>query len=243
MGSVQNPRKIAAPMVVAIVLVGAAALMDVRVAAWVHARELGPAVRESRIAWWVKRPGDFRFTLVLGAVLIAINRKHWRGAVLMLASGAMGGLLYTLVKWSVGRTRPFPRHVAFVPAFELHPFPLGLRGLWKADNLAFPSGHACLAFATAMALAMLYPRGKWWFFAGALAVGREGGLEGAHYPSDVAGGAMLGIAGTFISAWLLKKVEERQLRRQASAGGAMPDTPTDGDRGNVEGRDGVIPTG
>jgi membrane-associated phospholipid phosphatase len=226
-----NLGKIAFFLLAACALILAAAATDVRVAAWVHARDLGPRVRASRIAWFIKSPGDFRSTLILAAALIAINFKYWRSAVLLALSGITAGLFYSIVKWTAGRTRPFPRHAAFVPAFELHPFPLGLRGLWNADNLAFPSGHACLAFATAMALSMVFPRGKWWFFLAALAVGAERVLEGAHYPSDVAGAAILGIAAAYLSALILRKLEERQLRRQTSGDAAVA-SPTI-DRDNV----------
>jgi membrane-associated phospholipid phosphatase len=207
----------------------AAATTDVRVAAWVHARDLGPQVRVSRIARFIKSPGDFRFTLILAAVLITINFKYWRSAVLLALSGIIAGLFYSIVKWTAGRTRPFPRHAAFVPAFELHPFPLGLRGLLKADNLAFPSGHACLAFATAMALSMVFPRGRWWLFLAASAVGAERVLEGAHYPSDIAGAAILGIAAAYVSAVILRRLEERQLRRKASGDAAIASSTIDRD--------------
>ena len=141
-----------------IVLLILCATIDARIAGWVHTHNLGPRIRSSTLAKIIKWPGDFRFTLGVATVILLVNLKKWRGAVAVLVAGMLSGLFYTLVKWSVGRTRPFPRNAAAVPAFELHPFRLGLRGLWAADNQSFPSGHACLAFATAAALIRYCPR-------------------------------------------------------------------------------------
>jgi membrane-associated phospholipid phosphatase len=70
-----------------------------------------------------------------------------------------------LIKWMVGRTRPFKIDTIGerLAPFELHPFRDGFRGLFESKNLCFPSGHACLAFATAAALVMLWPRARWWW--------------------------------------------------------------------------------
>ena len=63
---------------------------------------------------------------------------------------------------------------------------------------SFPSGHTTTAFAVATALALLFPRFALLFYAGALLVGlsRIGVL--AHYPSDVAAGAVLGTVLTLL---------------------------------------------
>jgi membrane-associated phospholipid phosphatase len=181
----------------------AVATMDARVANSVHARNLGPAVRGSRIAMVVKWPGDYRFTLVVAAFVVAVNAKRWPRGVLIAVSGIVAGLLYTITKWCIGRSRPYPRNHPAIPPFEFHPFPHGFAGLWKAENMAFPSGHTCLAFATAEALSLLFPRGRIGFYIIATLVGVERVLEGAHYPSDAVGGAILGMAGAWGTAGLL----------------------------------------
>ncbi len=58
---------------------------------------------------------------------------------------------------------------------------------------SFPSNHAVNAFAVAMILALLVPRGKWWFFLLAALVGYSRVYVGVHYPLDVIGGAVIGI--------------------------------------------------
>lgn len=182
-----------------------ALFIDRPIAIWVHSQNLSLTIRSSPVAKAIKWPGDFRFTLALAALIVALDRKRWRIAPALAIAGIIAGLLYTCVKWSVGRTRPFPRNAPQIPPFEFHPFQLGVEGLWKANNQAFPSGHACLAFATAAVLARFFPGGRFAFYVAASIVGAERILEGAHYPADVVGGAIFGI----LSAWAAMRILHR----------------------------------
>ena len=189
-----------------LVLLALAATIDERTARWVHDRDVARVVRASTWAKIVKAPGDFRFTLGVAAIILAWKLHRWREVVVMLVSGALAGLFYTLVKWSIGRTRPFPQNKPPIAPFELHPFPKGISGLWAADNLSFPSGHASLAFATAASLGMMFPRGPIVFFSLASLVGLERVLENAHYPSDVVGAAIFGILAAWVAAWIVRRI-------------------------------------
>ena len=60
----------------------------------------------------------------------------------------------------------------------------------KTDRESFPSTHATIAFAAAIALRPLLPRTPLMLLAITTASGRL--LLGEHYPSDVAAGALLG---------------------------------------------------
>lgn len=70
-----------------------------------------------------------------------------------------------------------------------------------AGSASFPSGHAAFSFALAAAVSYYYPKTSILFFAGAIAVGLGRVAAGIHWPSDILGGALVGIG----TAWLLRK--------------------------------------
>jgi membrane-associated phospholipid phosphatase len=149
----------------------------------------------------LKAPGEFWFTIVIAIGVAVLHPLKWRAGAFVLLGTIVSGL-NGLIKWIAGRTRPFhlmdDQGVARLAPFELSPFRGGLPGLFVSKNLCFPSGHAALAFATAEALAILYPRARWAFYPIAALVGIERILENAHYLSDVVAAAILGIAGVHL---------------------------------------------
>ncbi len=79
------------------------------------------------------------------------------------------------------------------------------------NSYSFPSGHTSAAFSVATALSITYP--KWYVIAPSFlwagGVGFSRMYEGAHYPTDVLCGAVLG-AG---SAWLNYKLNQWMIRK------------------------------
>jgi undecaprenyl-diphosphatase len=79
---------------------------------------------------------------------------------------------------------------------------------------SFPSSHAVNNFAVATLFSFYYRKWAWAFMAWASLVALSRPAVGVHYPSDIAGGAIIGalVAMALIQAWLLV---ERRLKKQS----------------------------
>ncbi len=97
----------------------------------------------------------------------------------------------------------------------------GLRLLVNCGSgKSFPSSHAVNNFAVATLFSSFYPNYRYAFFGWAALVAISRSAVGVHYPSDVLGGALVGVgvAFLFLHAWEWTKkrvVEWRHERRKA----------------------------
>lgn len=105
------------------------------------------------------------------------------------------GLFTSAIKNSIQRQRPFLARADMIT----------LQG--HTTGYSFPSGHTSTTFSVATSLSLSYP--KWYViapaytFAAATAYSRM--YRGAHYPSDVLGGVIVG-TGTSYLTWKLQKL-------------------------------------
>lgn len=132
--------------------------------------------------------------LVLGQVC-GNRRLTEAGARLMLAVVATTALK-SGVERLVARTRPNA-----VLDGDVYRRKLGGSAL-KA-NKSFPSGHTADAVAAARALARVYPEAAGLFWAAAAFIALAQLPSGAHYPSDLLAGALVGLAGEAASDHLV----------------------------------------
>lgn len=197
-------------------LIGAAVFwVDIRVAEW---------FRNHRLPGDVARFVDFSevFAHGLGAaavlgVTVSLDPFLRQGARLAAArrdgirlclAAYAGGLVVDVLKAVVVRVRPRACDFAAVQsAFDTfgleaavtvpEAMPAGM--LHKSVELmSFPSGHAAVAAGLATALAWNYPHGRWIFITLAACAGFQRVASSAHYPSDVAFGAAIGVAAAAV---------------------------------------------
>jgi lipid A 4'-phosphatase len=115
----------------------------------------------------------------------------------LFASIAVSGLAADILKVVLGRLRPKLLFSADLYGFTW----LG----WRADHWSFPSGHTATIVALISALWWLWPRHLLFYILAAAIVAGSRIVVGAHYPSDVMGGALVAVLTTWYVALLFAR--------------------------------------
>lgn len=139
------------------------------------------------------------YAIVLTLMLIWEGRKEgFKKFSWVLAGMLTERLVVTFLKDAIGRERPYP---FFEDAFAQGLINVNYIHGFNLSEGAFPSGHAALSFASAFLLNRLYgPKLRFAYLIAAwIALTRI--YVGAHFPSDVIGGALIGLA----TAWAVTK--------------------------------------
>jgi membrane-associated phospholipid phosphatase len=136
--------------------------------------------------------------LVLAAALSPSLTKMSQGVLAALAvrfgflfvAIGLPSLFATIVKRLIGRARPYVGN--HDDPFAYMPF------IWKPEYASMPSGHATTALAAAIAIGAVWPRLRpvMWIYALVIMASRI--LIFVHHPSDVLGGAVVGIVGALM---------------------------------------------
>ena len=177
--------------------------------------------------WWVRILTDFgkdEYVLaVLAGLLIAVAivspalRGIQRSLLLGLGTRlqyifcavALSNLVTEVLKYSIGRGRPFVGGEA--NAFHFSHF---------AGNPAyysFPSGHATTAFALALAVSVIWPQARLAMAVYAIFIAATRLVLVAHHPSDVVAGALVGIVGAmFVRYWFAARRLGFAIQRDGS---------------------------
>ncbi len=185
--------------------------------AYGHVRTDGPARKPSALGWfddgWVfpysstldmlGTAASLGSLAMLPLLLDEFTMKDVGTIAVLYIESALWSIgLKDVLKTAIGRPRPYLSRPG-TPA-----------GLNSDDDRfrSFPSGHTSFAFMTAAFVTYVYGRGnaaragKILVGAGAFSIATATALlrvfSGAHYPTDVAAGALLGAAAGFIVPWL-----------------------------------------
>ena len=136
--------------------------------------------------------------LALAAVLSPWLTKISQGVLAALAvrfgflfvAIGLPSLFATVIKRLIGRARPYVG--GHDDPFAYMPF------IWKPEYASMPSGHATTAAAAAVAIGAVWPRVRpvMWIYALVIMASRI--LIFVHHPSDVLGGAVVGVIGALI---------------------------------------------
>jgi undecaprenyl-diphosphatase len=134
-----------------------------------------------RIFQIASRLGDgiLWYVLILALPLI-YGYTALRPAIVMALTGALGVVLYSLLKRLFVRERPFITH----SAIDLAAAPL--------DRYSFPSGHTLHAVSFTWQACAHFPELTWVLLPLAALIAGSRVVLGLHYPSDVLAGAAIG---------------------------------------------------
>lgn len=147
--------------------------------------------------------GDVVSCLIVG-VIVWVAKPSMRGTVLPFAAAyAIVAGVVQFLKMTIGRPRPkFDDPHTILGPFGAYPIDAeaGVRHAWEvwggisSDLWSMPSSHTSAAVTLACYLAIVEPRLRWLWFGLACVVGFSRVFFGAHYPSDVLVGGMIGLS-------------------------------------------------
>lgn len=114
-------------------------------------------------------------------------RRQLRAWWFMLLAMLLSGAAVHIVKFATGRVRPKEMFSPETPLYGFFPF---------SGEQSFPSGHAQAIWSAMVALSVLFPRHRWWFFGIALIVSLSRVATFQHFLADILVGSALGIVVT-----------------------------------------------
>ncbi len=136
------------------------------------------------------------YLLVAAFLLLVWYESGSRKKLYLFAEGAIAvmlarGLLTEIIRLFYHHERPFSFY-NFAP-------------LIAESGWSFPSGHMAWFFALALVAWYANRKWGWWFFGLSALMGIARIYVGVHWPFDILGGALVGLASAWFVHWLLRK--------------------------------------
>ncbi len=162
--------------------------------------------------WFFRLFGYLGTWITVGLLLIVYDRHRHRGTAVLFSAG-LAGLIAETVKLIVARERPMIDGVLQDGGYRFRGIFSGFYATGK--NLGFPSSHTAVAFGGCFMLAYFFRELRFWLVLLSLGCGVTRMLMGAHYASDVFGGALAGwVAAKIITRSLPRSVREKSELRK-----------------------------
>ena len=179
---------------------------------------------------WITRLGESDYIVIPSLVMLiavaglalvlrrpAVKRALWQMSgvwAFVLAGVGLPSLFTTLVKRLIGRSRP-------ELIDTVGPFDFRTMSWLDWAYQSFPSGHATTAFALCFTVSFLLPRSFPWMLALAVLIALSRIVVGAHYPTDVIGGAVVGTLGAYLVrnafvalGWVFRRQPDGSIARR-----------------------------
>ncbi len=158
----------------------------------------------------------FPYFLVFGAIFLIFKERDFKARWRFFSLAALSvlfsrGILTEVIRFFYYRPRPFLADDSVV-AFINH-----------SPTSSFPSGHAAFYFALALAVFSVDRKRGWYFIGGAAVVGLARIFAGAHWPSDIIGGAAAAAIGFFAAKRLLLPFAPLENAPRQAAGRTLPE--------------------
>jgi membrane-associated phospholipid phosphatase len=175
-------------------------LVDVAVSRWIASDPLPRELADIFDLCRVYSHGSGVFVILLGLILLAPKKRWYVPRLAALAMG--GGAVATIVKMFVLRPRPSSLNLDYATYdhawYWVFDWTLEHVATFDAASRAFPSGNVATAIALSVGLSVVLPRGKWLFIAICVGTILQRLSSGAHFVSDLFGGAGCGLVWAYV---------------------------------------------
>lgn len=175
---------------------------DAEISQWLTAKHLPSDVKKAIHLSEAFAHGAGVAVILLAVAVLAVEAREKIGRLILCP--IVAGLTANIIKMTIARYRPL--HFYQIAAQEGPDVPLPVSTTFvdwlpflnadiagKHVTQSFPSGHTTTAFALAVGLSWMFPKGRFLFYGLAIAAGLQRIVSQSHWPSDVLIGAAIGL--------------------------------------------------